>query len=57
MEDRLTFQPGTGVAPATLVELTVGCRYLRVWQGLALMNLHISSSIALNHACHWKIIV
>lgn len=28
MEGNATFQPGTGVAPATLVELTVGCRKL-----------------------------
>jgi len=26
MAEEVMFQPGTGVAPATLVELTVGCR-------------------------------
>lgn len=30
MAGEVVFQPGTGVAPATLVELTVGCRYICV---------------------------
>lgn len=28
MAEAATFQPGTGAAPATLVELSVACRYV-----------------------------
>lgn len=44
MEDGVSFQPGTGAAPATLVELTVGCRYIQVWQILTQMIYPISTN-------------